>query len=470
MSNIIQSIEHCRAFVRQYNLSKTAFAKKAGLAPNTLRSFWEGDWNPSADTLMKLEAVMQVDSGTPAVVSGALCGKKILLIIAGGIAAYKGLDLISRLQDEGACVTGVLTKGGAEFITALSVASLSGNQCYMDLFDLKEESEMGHIRLSRDNDLIVIAPATADLMAKMAQGMANDLASTLLLATDKPVMVVPAMNTQMWAHKATQRNIATLKSDGIHFVEPGAGMLACGEVGAGRLAEVMDIVCAVKDHFIISKPKQLSGKRVIITAGPTHEPIDPVRYIANRSSGKQGFAIARALVDAGADVTLVAGPVALETPKGLAKKGKRIDVESARQMNDAVMQALPADIAIFVAAVADWRTVGEPDQKMKKEKGGLPTLELAENPDILATVSQLKKGRPKLVIGFAAETEKVIEHATAKRKRKGCDWIIANDVSGGVMGGDSNTVHIITSDNVDTFAKAPKDQVAALIVERVIEG
>ena len=393
-----------------------------------------------------------------------LTGKRILLVIGGGIAAYKALDLIRRLQDAGAGVRGVLTAGGAEFITPLSVASLTGDQCYTDLFSLKDEAEMGHIRLSREADVILIAPATADLMAKMAAGLAGDLASTVLLATDKPVLAAPAMNAEMWAHPATQRNLATLTGDGVTMIPPGDGQLACGEVGPGRLAEVPDIVAAVAAHFSAAK-KPLTGRHVLVTAGPTHESIDPVRYIANRSSGRQGFAIAGALARMGARVTLVAGPVALDTPPGVT----RIDVETACQMADAADKALPADAAVCVAAVADWRTSDEASGKLKKSQDGLPRLNLVENPDILARLSSGGKRRPGLVVGFAAETDDVVNHAMAKRLRKGCDWIVANDVSveSGVMGGGDNTVHLVTDTGVEDWPTLPKQAVAERLAERI---
>lgn len=395
--------------------------------------------------------------------------KRILLIIGGGIAAYKSLDLARRLMDQGASVRGVLTKAGSEFITPLSVASLTGDQCFTDLFDLKDEAEMGHIRLSREADLVLVAPATADLMAKMAAGLANDLASTLLLATDKPVMVAPAMNAEMWAHKATQRNLATLKADGIKMIEPGSGMLACGEVGPGRLAEVPDIVAAV-GRFLDSggaAAKPLAGKRALVTAGPTHEPIDPVRYIANRSSGKQGYAVAASLAALGADVTLVSGPTALESPKGVTRQ----DVETALQMEAAVTDALPADIVVCVAAVADWRMAKEGSQKLKKTKDGIPALDMVENPDILRGLSHMTEGRPELVVGFAAETESVIEHASAKRARKGCDWIVANDVSHatGIMGGDQTSVHILSDTDTVSWTNMSKDAVGVRLAGAIAD-
>lgn len=396
-----------------------------------------------------------------------LNGKRILLIIGGGVAAYKSLDLARRLMERGAAVRGVLTPGGQQFITPLSVASLTGEECYTELFSLKDEAEMGHIRLSREADLVLIAPATADLIAKMANGLANDLASTILLATDKQVMIAPAMNAEMWAHKATQRNLETLKRDGILMVGPGAGMLACGEVGPGRLAEVPDMVAAVEDYFA-GGSRPLAGKKIVVTAGPTHEPIDPVRYIANRSSGKQGFALAGALADLGASVTLVAGPVTLDTPVGVT----RVDVETALEMQAAVKSALPADAAVCVAAVADWRMkAGAGDEKLKKSKEGVPALTLCENPDILKELSALSNERPALVVGFAAETENVIEYATAKRARKGCDMIVANDVSAtsGVMGGDSNQVHIITDAGVESWPAMSKADVAKALARTIAD-
>lgn len=393
----------------------------------------------------------------------ALAGKRILLIVGGGIAAYKALELIREFRKRGASVRGILTKAGSEFVTPLSVASLTGDKCYTDLFSLTDEAEMGHIELSRDADLLVVAPATADLLAKMANGLANDLASTALLATDKRVLVAPAMNVRMWTHSATQRNIASLRGDNIAFVGPDEGEMACGEFGPGRMAEPAAIADAA--DRLLSGEGPLSGRRILVTSGPTHEPIDPVRYIANRSTGKQGHAIAAAAARAGADVTLVSGPVNIPNPPGV----RTIRVETAREMLAAVEQALPADCAIFCAAVADWRVASEGGQKFKKESGKLPDLSLTENPDILATVSRMGDKRPELVVGFAAETEKVIPHAQSKLARKGCDWIVANDVSeaGGAMGGDTNAVHIVTKDGVEDWPKMGKDAVAEKLVERI---
>ena len=399
--------------------------------------------------------------------ANVLEGKRILLIISGGIAAYKCLELIRRLKDRGSTVRVVLTGAGAEFVTPLSLSSLSGEKVMQDLFDLTDEAEIGHIQLSRDADLVVVAPATADLMARMATGQANDLASTLLLATDKPVLIAPAMNVRMWEHKATQRNLQTLIADGIATVGPNEGDMACGEFGPGRMAEPDEILAAISDFF--RKPGVLAGRRVLITSGPTHEPIDPVRYLANRSSGKQGYALAAAAVSLGAETVLVSGPTSQPVPAGVTLHR----VETAREMLDACLGALPADIGIFAAAVADWRVRSAAGSKLKKDGSNAPpALELAENPDILKTVSGLAENRPSLVVGFAAETDDVIAHATAKLQRKGCDWIVANDVSheGGVMGGDDNTVHIVTGDGVESWPKQSKQDVAAKLMERIARG
>ena len=395
-----------------------------------------------------------------------LADKRILLIIGGGIAAYKALDLIRRLREVGATITPVMTRAAAEFVTPLSVAALAGEKVYSDLFDLTDEAEMGHIQLSRVADLIVVAPATADLMAKMATGRADDLASTLLLATDTPVVLAPAMNVRMWGHAATQRNLAQLRRDGVMFVGPNAGDMACGEFGLGRMAEPMEILAAVQ-AALSSGP--LAGKHALVTSGPTHEPIDPVRYIANRSSGAQGTAIAAALRDLGARVTFVTGPATVPPPAGVTV----VQVETAQQMRLAVEAALPADVAVFAAAVADWHVANAADHKMKKDGSGkLPALRFAENPDILAHVSQMKAGRPKLVIGFAAETDDVLAHATAKRGRKGCDWIVANDVSPatGIMGGAENAVTLISQDRAEVWPRMEKTSVAKLLAQRIAEA
>ena len=396
--------------------------------------------------------------------------KRVLLIIGGGIAAYKSLDLIRRLRERGVQLRAILTGAGSQFITPLSVASLTGEKAYTDLFSLTDEAEMGHIRLSREADLVLVVPATADLMASMAHGIARDLATTTLLATDKPVMIAPSMNMQMWAHPATQRNLRTLEADGVLRVGPGSGDLACGEVGDGRLAEVMDIVGAVETFFKASAragDRPLAGRRALVTAGPTHEPIDPVRYIANRSSGKQGYAIAQALAALGAETTLVSGPTTLPDPADVFT----VRVDSAREMLAACEAALPADVAVCVAAVADWRMADDSRQKIKKNGGAPPTLKLVENPDILATLSGRANDRPLLVVGFAAETENVVTHAQAKRLKKACDWIVANDVSPatGIMGGDENTIHLVTAAGVEDWPRASKSEVARLLARRIAD-
>jgi len=394
-----------------------------------------------------------------------LAGKRILLIIGGGIAAYKCLDLIRRLRAQGASVTPVLTRAAEQFVTPLSVAALAGEKLYRDLFDLTNEAEMGHIRLSRAADLVVVAPATADLMAKMAQGHADDLASTLLMATDTPVLIAPAMNVRMWEHPATRRNRATLEGDGIRMVGPNVGDMACGETGPGRMAEPDEIEAAIGAAL---GRGPLAGRRVLVTSGPTHEPIDPVRYIANRSSGAQGTAIARALAALGAEVVFVTGPASVPPPPGV----QVVPVETAAQMLAGVEAALPADAAVFAAAVADWRVARESGSKIKKQAGALPVLDFAENPDILASVARRAEGRPPLVVGFAAETDDVIRHATEKRARKGCDWIVANDVSPatGIMGGAENAVTLITAAGAETWPRMPKEEVAARLAARIAEA
>jgi phosphopantothenoylcysteine decarboxylase/phosphopantothenate--cysteine ligase len=391
-----------------------------------------------------------------------LADKRILLVIGGGIAAYKALELIRLLRKAGAAVTPVLTRAGGEFVTPLSVAALAGEKVYADLFDLTDEAEMGHIQLSRVADLIVVAPATADLLAKMAQGRADDLASTLLLATDTAVLAAPAMNVRMWQHPATTRNVAQVAADGVRLVGPNEGDMACGEYGPGRMAEPQEIMAAM-EAMLGAGP--LAGRHVLVTSGPTHEPIDPVRYIANRSSGAQGTALAVALRDLGARVTFVTGPAAVPPPGGVDV----VRVQTAAEMMAAVAAALPADAAVFAAAVADWRVTNASGQKMKKDgKGGLPALKLAENPDILATVAK-GAARPRLVVGFAAETDDVLAHAAAKRVRKGCDWIVANDVSPGtgIMGGAENAVSIITEGGVDVWPRMSKDAVARKLALRI---
>ncbi|WP_375174874.1 bifunctional phosphopantothenoylcysteine decarboxylase/phosphopantothenate--cysteine ligase CoaBC [Pseudooceanicola sp.] len=391
-----------------------------------------------------------------------LSGKTILLIIGGGIAAYKSLELIRRLKERGAAVVPVMTGAAGEFVTPLSVSALAGGKVYTDLFDLTDEAEMGHIQLSRAADLIVVAPATADLIGKVANGLAGDLASTLLMATDTEVLMAPAMNVRMWEHYAVQRNLAWLRDNGVRFVGPNEGDMACGEYGPGRMAEPMEIVAAVEARLARGV---LSGKRAIVTSGPTHEPIDPVRYIANRSSGAQGTAIARALAARGAEVVFVTGPADVAPPEGV----EVVKVQSARQMLAAVEAALPADVAVMAAAVADWRVKSESGSKIKKVKGALPVLEFEENPDILAQVSQMTEGRPGLVVGFAAETDDVVAHATAKRARKGCDWIVANDVSPetGIMGGTENAVVLISDAGAEDWPRMGKQDVAERLADRI---
>lgn len=394
-----------------------------------------------------------------------LSGRRVLLIISGGIAAYKCLDLIRRLRERGCAVRCVLTESATQFVTPLSVSALSEDRVYQDLFSLTDESEMGHIRLSREADLVVVAPATANLMAKLAHGIADDLASTLLLATDKRVLMAPAMNTMMWSHPATQANLQTLRGRGVLTVGPNAGDLACGEVGAGRMAEVPEIVAAV-EAALTDGP--LAGRRALVTSGPTHEPIDPVRVIANRSSGKQGHAIAAALARLGAEVTLVSGPVALADPPGVTVRR----VETAEQMLAACRSALPADIAVCAAAVADWGVDGAADQKIKKTEGGAPpAIRLRPNPDILATLAAPGPDRPRLVVGFAAETQDVVANARAKLARKGCDWICANDVSPatGTFGGDSNTLHLVSGAGVEDWPAASKAEVADRLARRIAD-
>jgi phosphopantothenoylcysteine decarboxylase/phosphopantothenate--cysteine ligase len=384
--------------------------------------------------------------------------KSVLLIIGGGIAAYKSLELIRQLKARGFGVRCILTKAAEQFVTPLSVAALSGEKIFSDLFSLTDETEMGHIELSRSADLVVVAPATADLMAKMANGLANDLASTTLLATDKKVLIAPSMNVRMWHHAATQRNLRTLMNDGVLSVGPNAGDMACGEFGLGRMAEPKEIVAAI-EAALTDQPRPLAGKHVLITAGPTREAIDPVRYISNHSSGKQGYAIAEAAVALGAQVTLVSGPVHVDLPPGVGLMA----VTSADQMLEAVQTALPADIAIFTAAVADWKVATVADEKIKKQaNAAVPSISFVENPDILKTIATHRTQRPTVVVGFAAETEHVVEHAKAKLAKKHCDMIVANDVSAGegVFGGDNNTVHLVTASGVESWPVQTKKDVA----------
>ncbi|WP_298935271.1 bifunctional phosphopantothenoylcysteine decarboxylase/phosphopantothenate--cysteine ligase CoaBC [uncultured Ruegeria sp.] len=394
-----------------------------------------------------------------------LASKRILLIIGGGIAAYKSLDLIRRIKERGATVTPVLTRAAEEFVTPLSASALAGEKVYRALFDLTDEAEMGHIQLSRSADLIVVAPATADMMGKMAGGLANDLSSTLLMATDTPVLCAPAMNVRMWDHPATQRNLEQLQGDGVRFVGPNEGDMACGEYGPGRMSEPLEIVAAIEAQLADGP---LKGKRILVTSGPTHEPIDPVRYIANRSSGAQGTALARALSALGAEVVFVTGPADVPPPQGV----QVVHVETAQQMSNAVDAALPVDAGVFAAAVADWRVAGASDRKLKKSRDGLPSLAFSENPDILKRVSHMEQGRPALVVGFAAETNDVLENATAKRDRKGCDWIVANDVSPatGIMGGSENAVVLISNSGAEEWPRMDKDAVADRLAQKIAEA
>ena len=396
-----------------------------------------------------------------------MIGKRVLLVVAGGIAAYKAIELVRLIRKAGGQVTCVLTKGGAQFVTPLTLQAISENKVYEDIFSLSDENEMGHIQLSRAADLVVVAPATADLLAKMAHGMANDLASTVLLATDKRVLVAPAMNVRMWEHPATQANMATLRARGVAVVGPDEGSMACGEFGPGRLAEPPAILAAIE--ALLSRPQPLAGKHVLVTSGPTHEPIDPVRYIANRSSGRQGHAIAAALADLGARVTLVSGPVSVPDPAGVAIRR----VETARQMLEACQAALPADAAVFCAAVADWRVASETDQKLKKTPGGAPpALALTPNPDLLATIAAAGPARPRLVVGFAAETHDMLAHAQDKRRRKNADWIVANDVSPatGIMGGTENEIHLVSEAGIEPWPRLGKDEVAARLADRIAKA
>ena len=392
-----------------------------------------------------------------------LQGRRILLIIAGGIAAYKCLELIRRLREQGAAVRCVMTAAAHHFVTPLAIASLSEDKVYGELWSLTDESEMGHIRLSREADLVVVAPATADLLARMAAGLADDLAATTLLASDKPVLIAPAMNAQMWAHAATQANLATLAARGVRQVGPGAGELACGEVGFGRMAEPAEILAAISRFF--SPDRRLAGRRALVTSGPTREPIDPVRYLSNHSSGKQGHAIAAALAALGAETLLVSGPTQEATPAGV----RLVAVETARQMLAACEAALPVDVAVMAAAVSDWRVEQAAGQKLKKDGKGPPALSLVENPDILATLAHRHNDRPALVIGFAAETENVVANAVAKRAKKGCDWILANDVSpgAGTFGGDSNRIHLVDANGVEDWPAMAKREVAQRLADRI---
>jgi phosphopantothenoylcysteine decarboxylase/phosphopantothenate--cysteine ligase len=391
--------------------------------------------------------------------------KRVLLIVGGGISAYKTPELVRALEKRGIGCRAILTHAGSQFVTPLTLASLTKDDVHQELFNLTHEAKMGHIELSRSADLVLVAPATADLIGKVANGLANDLASTALLATDKPVLMAPAMNVRMWEHPAVQRNLATLREDGVHFIGPDSGAMACGEYGPGRMAEPDAIAAAVEAYWQkASADKPLKGKRAIVTAGPTLEALDPIRFLSNRSSGKQGYAIAQALAEAGTEVTLVSGPTALNDVPGVTM----VRVESARDMLAACQAALPADIFVAVAAVADWRPEAKADVKLKlKGDAKAPAMNLVENPDILATIAKAGSNRPNLVIGFAAETHDVLAYATAKRAKKGCDWVVANDVSGNVMGGESNQIMLVTADGQQSWPEAPKGQIAERLVAAI---
>jgi phosphopantothenoylcysteine decarboxylase/phosphopantothenate--cysteine ligase len=503
-SELLSEIE---AFLAATGMAATALGREAVNDSHLVARLRKGNsvTLKTADKVRAYLARQRQPQATPAsfVAREAVPLVRVLLIIGGGIAAYKCLDLIRRLRERGIAVRAVMTRAAREFVTPLSVGALTSDRVFTELFDLNDEREIGHIRLSREADLVVVAPATADLLAKMAGGHADDLASCVLMATDKPVLVAPAMNPRMWLHPATRRNVALLQADGIHFIGPETGEMAeRGEAGPGRMSEVPELVEAI-DKLLASAPPRgvpspivpevrlrrdagegrgggasrtfpfefrglLAGRRVLVTSGPTHEPIDPVRYIANRSSGKQGAAIAAEAAALGARVTLVSGPTQVALPAGV----EVVNVETAHEMLDAVRAALPADIAVFAAAVADWRVASQATEKIKKGAKGAPSLELVENPDILRTIASDRPGkRPPLVIGFAAETENVIEHARKKRKAKGADWIVANDVSPetGVMGGDRNTVHLITAHGIESWPELDKAQVAQRLVARAAE-
>ena len=459
------------------DLSAAAVSVKAGLGKGVVGDILSGkSANPGVQTLTAIAGALGCDlsdllDGSPGVSStGSLAGKPILLIIGGSIAAYKSLDLIRRLRERGAGVRVAMTQAAQEFVTPLAAGTLAGGKVFTDLFDRDDEHDVGHVRLAREAHAIVVAPATADLIARMATGRADDLASAILLATDVPVLLAPAMNPKMWAHPATRRNVATLRADGVRLVGPASGEMAeAGESGSGRMAEPLEIVAAVEALFG-GTARSLAGRRVLVTSGPTHEPLDPVRYLANRSSGRQGHAIAAAAARAGADVTLVSGPVAIPDPPGVTM----VHVETAEEMLTATLNALPADVAVMAAAVADWRVSAVAPSKIKKGIGAPPALQLAENPDILATVAGHPTLRPRLVIGFAAETDGLIANAKAKLMKKGADWIVANDVSAaGVMGGAENTVHILSAAGngdgvtVEDWPKLAKEDVAARLVARI---
>jgi len=475
VATIVARLQHR---MKQLDTNATATSRKAGLGSTAVYDIINGkNKNPSIPIMCAIATALHCDVGyligehgdqsadrADRDAAATLRLSRILLIIGGGIAAYKSLDLIRRLQERGARVRCILTGAAQHFVTPLAAGALCGERAFTDLFDAQSEFDVGHIRLARDADLIVVAPATADLIARMAAGLADDLAAAVLIATDKPVLIAPAMNPHMWAAKPTQRNLARLKNDGVHVVGPNSGEMAeRGEAGVGRMAEPLEIVAAVET--LLGGGGPLAGKRLLVTSGPTNEPIDPVRYIANRSSGKQGHAIAAAAAAAGADVVLVSGPVNLPDPSAVSV----VRVETAQEMLAAVETALPADVAVFAAAVADWRPQRVSAGKLKKQRHKPPPLELVENPDILSTIAHRKSGRPRLVVGFAAETENVLANAKAKLARKGCDWIVANDVSPatGIMGGDVNTVSLVTAAGVESWPAQSKEDVARALIARI---
>ena len=468
MATVKDTIARVRDYVAAGHATRSGLAVRAGLTVNALRGLDSAEWNPTAETLGKLEAAISESFVADVPQASVLAGKRLLLIVAGGIAAYKCLELIRRLRERGTTVRCVLTEAGARFVTPLSLAAISGDKVYQDLFSLTDESEIGHIRLARDADLVLVAPATADILARMAAGIADDLATTALLATDRPVMVAPAMNPRMWEHAATQSNIAALEERGVRRVGPATGEMAEADAwGVGRMAEPADILAAVLAFFGAGQP--LHGRRALVTSGPTFEAIDPVRYIANRSSGKQGHAIAAALARLGADTTLVSGPTGQPDPPGVAV----VNVESARDMLAACKAAGPTDMVVCAAAVADWRVAEAAPRKLKKKGNKQPqTLELVENPDILATLGKAGPERPRLVVGFAAETDSVIDNAITKRAAKGCDWIVANDVSidTGTFGGDTNTVHLVSAAGVEDWPTLSKEDVAERLALRIADA
>jgi phosphopantothenoylcysteine decarboxylase/phosphopantothenate--cysteine ligase len=462
-------LSQIEVFLKATGMSASRLGKEAAGDPRFVFDLRSKGREPGARLMERVTAFVAARQPASGGQSGAGVGdRRVLMIIGGGIAAYKSLDLMRRLRERGAAVRAVMTDAAQEFLTPLSVGAIAGGRVFTGLFDRDAEFDVGHIRLARDTDAIVVAPATADLLARMAGGHADDLATAVLLATVAPVMVAPAMNPTMWAHRATQRNVATLRADGIRFAGPKFGEMAeAGEAGIGRMAEPAEIAVAV-EAMLAARSAMLAGRHVIVTSGPTHEPIDPVRYLANHSSGRQGHAIAEAAAAAGARVTLVSGPVAIPDPP----VSRVVRVETAREMLAAVTAALPADVLVMAAAVADWRVAVPSTRKIKKVRGAPPVIELAHNPDVLATIAEDRKRRPQLVIGFAAETDDLLANAQAKLTAKRADWIVANDVSpeGGVMGGDDNTVHLIDASGIQSWPRLPKSEVAKRLVGRIAEA